>query len=329
MAAKRSDENLSRTTEPGVSLLAGNAVEVNSNVELHRHEVLVDLSGEPELGPGSFPSVGEEPGFAVRFRQRLLEAGTEYSGLLGAAGDVRGRLAILVEVAGQTAESWYQDVDQWMFEAARKAFDSSNLSGESASTPTGIVVRANFQARIDEKLLALNEKIGKDAESTGVSTCMSESFEKGLQSLLRDLAGNPVADYTTLAPRFMAATHTFRTGLAALLEGPLNDHLQTLPQETPAEKQALASWLNAQLRQLGLAVRCPKTGRPSVLISDLKESGSHIGRFRSENRDETGAKVRPWTSTQLPVLELMEDLPRLEPLVDWTLRSRNETRRKR
>lgn len=329
MAGKRSDRNPPRTGEPGISLLAGNTVEVGSNVELQRHDVLVVLSGDPELGPESFPTVGDEPGFAVRFRQRLLDAGAEYCGLLGASGDVRGQLAIQIEVAGQTAESWYQDVDQWMLEAARKAFDSSRFIGESASAPAGIVVRAKFQTFIDEKLLAPNEKIGKDADSTGVSAGMSESFEKGLQSLLRELAGKPVADFTSLVTRFVTATHTFRAGLAELLDGPLNDHLKTLPQETPAEKQALASWLNAQLRPLGLAVRCPKTGRPSVLISDLKESGSHIGRFRTENRDENGAKVRPWTSTQLPVLELMEDLPRLEPLVDWTTRSRNESRRKR
>jgi hypothetical protein len=329
MAAKRSERPALRAGGTVTTLIVGEVVETDSRRDVKRYETIVEFDGEHELGPDNFPVSEDEPGFAVRFRQRLLEAGREYPQLLNASGAVHGRLSIVIAVSGPVAESWYQDADQWMLEAAKGAVGTPGLAGHSTNATTGVEVRAEFRAAVDKKLLAPNEEIGKDADSTVVSVNMSASFEKGLQSLLHELAGNPVADFNTLASRFQTATHVFRTRIAELLEGPLNDHLRSLPQETPSEKQALATWVNAQLRTLGLAVRCPKTGRPSALISDVKESGSRIGRFRTENRDENGLKVRPWTSTHLPLLELLEDDPRLEPLVAWTQRAKRENRRER
>jgi len=64
-------------------------------------------------------------------------------------------------------------------------------------------------------------------------------------------------DYVSLASASAAKSHCFREELAKGLQASLNAHVRTFPRETYAEKQAICSWVNAQLRQLGLNIRCP------------------------------------------------------------------------
>jgi HEAT repeat protein len=95
----------------------------------------------------------------------------------------------------------------------------------------------------------------------------------------------------------------------------LNTHLRRAPQDTYIEKQAIASWVNAELRALGLAIRCPKTGRPAILIADIRSGGAETSRFRLEVVNENGRRERTFTTAHnLPELELIEDSPRLEGL---------------
>lgn len=109
--------------------------------------------------------------------------------------------------------------------------------------------------------------------------------------------------------------HAFRAELAATLQGSLNDHLAAMPQDSLAEKQALASWVNEHLRLLGLAVRCPKTGLPGTLLADFQDAAHEdTTRFRVEVRDRTGRRFKSYTSPSLFDLTLIEDTPRQEPL---------------
>jgi hypothetical protein len=95
----------------------------------------------------------------------------------------------------------------------------------------------------------------------------------------------------------------------------LNKHLHGLKQDTYTEKQAIASWVNSELRSLGLAIRCPKTGRPAILIADIRSGGEESSRFRLEIVNEEGRRERTFTTAhELPDLELIEDSPRLEGL---------------
>lgn len=112
--------------------------------------------------------------------------------------------------------------------------------------------------------------------------------------------------------------HEYRLAVAKRLQPLLNQELQVQPKDSYAEKQSIASWVNRRLKEIGLAIKCPKTGRPANLFADIKQAGSEISRFRLEIRDEKGHKVRTYNSRSLPELELVEDEPRREPLVKWS-----------
>lgn len=165
-----------------------------------------------------------------------------------------------------------------------------------------------------------NESVSEDDQQSKSQLSVAERFKLFVQEIMRDVK----SDYTSKKELFLELNHNLRQSAASALQAPFNSHLHTMPQSTPADKKTIAIWVNAQLRELGLAIRCPRTARPSVLIADVKEGRSKIGRFRFENRDESGAKQRTSTSEALPELELMEDLPRREPIIEWTVRVRDQ-----
>jgi hypothetical protein len=68
-------------------------------------------------------------------------------------------------------------------------------------------------------------------------------------------------------------------------------------------KCALARWVNAELRRFGLALICPKSRRPSVLLAD-RGGIAGVGRFQVQSEDPDGRKVRAHSSATLPRLEL-------------------------
>jgi hypothetical protein len=105
-----------------------------------------------------------------------------------------------------------------------------------------------------------------------------------------------------------------RREMAERLSGPLSAKVHRMPQETYEQKKSIASWVNSTLREVGLAIRCPKTGRPAILIADIRNSPEDSSRFRLEITDEDGRKVRTWTGSNLTdlELELREDEPRKE-----------------
>lgn len=328
-----SDRSRAVTTQVGVTRVSKPArSETDPAVkEGDLFDIQVTLNGDSQLRPQDFSSDAPSPGFSVRFRQMLLNAGDGYLQLLQADNSLRGTLTVTIRVDKSPPEAWYQETDAWMLNAARAAIRNPERHRRAKGTPKGLVIDAVFQPGTTAKTLAPSSNTGQGTKLNPVQPQPSRmpSTDEQFQSLLQMISRESPAGFAAKAERFIEVGHAFRKTVASLLQGPLNDHLQTLPQETPHEKQAIAVWVNAQMRALGLAIRCPKTGRPSVLISDIKESGSEIGRFRFENRDEQGAKVRSWTSTTLPELELMEDLPRREPLLDWSQRTRKKETRKR
>ena len=133
-------------------------------------------------------------------------------------------------------------------------------------------------------------------------------------------------DYPVYFKAASELRHHFHTELAAGLQTRLNRHLQGMAQETYDEKRALATWVNEQLRSLGLAIKCPKTGRPGSLLADFKDSEGDVSRFRLEVRDEHGGKTRIVVGRHLAELELMEDAPRQEPLAGWARKARAEAK---
>lgn len=110
--------------------------------------------------------------------------------------------------------------------------------------------------------------------------------------------------------------------VAARLEPAMGRHLKDLPQDTYEERQSLASWVNGTLRELGLAIRCPKTGKPAILVADRRGGDDESVRMRLEVRAEDGRRIRTFTSNDLPTLRLMQDVPRPEGLARRVGRSR-------
>ena len=60
---------------------------------------------------------------------------------------------------------------------------------------------------------------------------------------------------------------------------------------------ALAKWVNAELRKLGLALVCPKTRRPAILLAD-PGGVPGVGRFQFQSETPEGRRgaapiVRP------------------------------------
>jgi hypothetical protein len=97
-----------------------------------------------------------------------------------------------------------------------------------------------------------------------------------------------------------------RERIAAALAPALNQQVATMPQTSYEDKKKLARWINAELRPVGLAIRCPKTGEPSWIIANVGHRAD-VGRFHFEHMDAEGKRQRTVTSNTLPILELMLD----------------------
>ena len=141
----------------------------------------------------------------------------------------------------------------------------------------------------------------------------AEEFRKAVEACL-DMVPQDCPALIAEMERFQ---HEFRVALAERLEPVLNAYVRQLPQDTYEDKKALARFVNAQLSPLGLAVRCPKTGMPSIIEADANDASGKVSRFRYFARRPEGRRVRTVSNKELPVLELMEDTPRGEGLVNW------------
>jgi hypothetical protein len=115
------------------------------------------------------------------------------------------------------------------------------------------------------------------------------------------------------SPSYDALHRTLRTlaegvreEAARALQPALNERVARIPHATYEEKKSLAKWVNTELRQLHLAIRCPKTGRPSLLQAN-PGSDPMIGRFRLDYMDDQGRRRTPISSIALPQLELIPD----------------------
>ena len=105
----------------------------------------------------------------------------------------------------------------------------------------------------------------------------------------------------------------FHSEMARELSASFNAHIQSLPQNSYDDKQSIATWANRELHRLHLAIRCPKSGKPALLIANYRQRGDDRPRFKIECRHSEG-RTNTIFSGALPELELIEDPPRQEPL---------------
>lgn len=130
-------------------------------------------------------------------------------------------------------------------------------------------------------------------------TQLRTAWEAATEALLKTLPDG----YRPLTGKLADIDRIFRGALAKRLEEALNQQVSTMPAARYDDKRVVARWVNAELRRFGLALVCPKTRRPSVLLADPGGTPG-IGRFQFQSETPEGRKVRAYSSALLPRLEL-------------------------
>jgi hypothetical protein len=120
------------------------------------------------------------------------------------------------------------------------------------------------------------------------------------------LDGRQAGDYDSVRADLAALYDCVRAEVAERLGPALNRKAVDTPHGTYDEKKELAKWVNAELRRFGLALKCPKTGRPAFLVGHAGGQ-TGVGRFQLEITESDGRPYRPVTSVTLPALTLMPD----------------------
>lgn len=161
---------------------------------------------------------------------------------------------------------------------------------------------------------------GSEKKDIDIHAAIVESIKR-----VRDITSSMPLIYEERQKLVASLSDGIRSTIAAAIEPTLNAYLATLPHATYEDKQRMATWVNGQLRGLALAIRCPKTGKPAILIADVRAEAETGGRFRLEVRGDQGRRVRTSSSNRLPELQLMADIPRLEPFAKWDGKPFNRT----
>ena len=112
-------------------------------------------------------------------------------------------------------------------------------------------------------------------------------WEAATEALLKTLPDG----YRPLTGKLVDVDKTFRGAVARRLEEALNEQVSAMPAASYDDKRTLARWVNAELRRFGLALVCPKSRRPSVLLADPGGTPG-AGRFQFQSESPEGRKVR-------------------------------------
>lgn len=129
----------------------------------------------------------------------------------------------------------------------------------------------------------------------------SENEKRAADAELRSLGR---ISYTMLRERLAESFDRDRVRIAAQLEQPLNVEINARPHASYDEKKELAKWVNGELRSFGLAIKCPKTARPAILLGSPTGTPG-VGRFHLEVMTDEGIPKRTVTSVEVPRLGLM------------------------
>jgi hypothetical protein len=130
-----------------------------------------------------------------------------------------------------------------------------------------------------------------------------ETIQEGLNRIAELLAERDRESYEALRGRLREAREVFHELLADRFERGFNERLTKNSHSTYAEKLKIACRSNADLRLLGLAAACPKTGRPAVLHASPTEASG--GRLQTELIDSDPPRQRTFSGRQLPALKLV------------------------
>ncbi len=134
-----------------------------------------------------------------------------------------------------------------------------------------------------------------------------------LREDLRAALGNDSDSYAEIRERAKSVRSIIMAEIARALTASLNAEAKQRPQDTLIEKRELASWVNHELRQLGLTLAFPGTGRPAILTATPGRRDADEGsRFRLESKDDRGRRIMSPSLMWMPELDPIENPPRIE-----------------
>lgn len=130
-----------------------------------------------------------------------------------------------------------------------------------------------------------------------------------LATALSAVFSNMPEEYAQTVDILRYVRHRFHDELARVIEPRLNQELSGMSLETEAEKRTVATWVNSQLRLLGLTIECPTTKMPGILIVDHASDAKRTARFRIQVRREGGATRKSMATSKAPHLRIIENTP--------------------
>lgn len=178
------------------------------------------------------------------------------------------------------------------------------LAPDGSGRASGPLVTGQEQAYVQvlaDVLFDSDEVQAQRRESQqGMSDAIVEDFKRDLRAKLAELPSG----YEERSELFADLQLTLRAATAERLEETLNQRAGDFEKESYEQKAAVARWVNGELRRLGVAVRCPKTGKPAFLVGH-PGGRPGIGRFQLEITLDNGRPHRTVSSTAFPHLTLM------------------------
>lgn len=140
---------------------------------------------------------------------------------------------------------------------------------------------------------------------SGSSQAEDELIED-IRKRMGDLLDGRPCGFAEVRRRAARLNHALREEVCRAAGPLLAAKAAEMPMSTHKNKRDLAQWLNEEMRHFGLSIRCPKTGRPTILEVNPGHTPA-VGRFRLNHMDEKGDHFITFTSVELPPLEFMAD----------------------
>lgn len=146
-----------------------------------------------------------------------------------------------------------------------------------------------------------------------------------LRRAIQEGLARATVDLESATRELSSVQHEFRTMMAEHLTPIVNRFIATHRQGTVEEKRELANAINRSLKELGLALRCPRTGLPSLLTTvDRANENAESRYFYDARVPDSGRKRRTFSTMRLETVDLMPDRPRREGFTIWRDRIQQE-----
>lgn len=89
-----------------------------------------------------------------------------------------------------------------------------------------------------------------------------------VRAMMKDIADDLPRDLEARAETLAAIRGVFHEEVAATMTPVLNDALRSRTVKSLQDRKRLAAWIDHIASPLGLAVQCPRTGEPALLVAE-------------------------------------------------------------